>query len=54
MKFETDADLELGVFGIATRLARRAARSTRDEPSSEAAPSATMIYTPPALPANPV
>jgi hypothetical protein len=46
VKLETDADLELGVFGIATRMARGPRPAQPDEPSSEAAPGATMIYTP--------
>jgi FhaA, N-terminal domain/FHA domain len=50
VKFETDDDLEIGVFGIATRLARGARPAHADEPSEEAAPGATMIYTPSAVP----
>jgi Protein of unknown function (DUF3662)/FHA domain len=50
VKLETDADLEIGVFGIATRLARGPRPAQPDEPSSEAAPGATMIYTPTAPP----
>ena len=47
VKFETDDDLEIGVFGIATRLVqpgrgRRSPTSRR----AQAAPGATMIYTP--------
>jgi Protein of unknown function (DUF3662)/FHA domain len=44
---ETDADLHVGEFGIATRMAqpeRRAAR--QDEPAFEAQPGHTMIYRP--------
>ena len=43
VRFETDADLELGVFGIATRLVR-GARPPQDAPAAEAAPGATMVY----------
>jgi Protein of unknown function (DUF3662)/FHA domain len=44
---ETDDDLHIGEFGIATRMVqpeRRAARA--DEPASEAEPGHTMIYRP--------
>jgi hypothetical protein len=44
---ETDEDLHVGEFGIATRMVqpeRRAAR--QDEPASEAEPGHTMIYRP--------
>src|SRR5881628_1376454 len=44
VKFETDADLDLGVFGIATRLAHAARPKRGDEPAAEAEPGATMIY----------
>jgi hypothetical protein len=45
VKFETDADLDVGVFGIATRLAH--ARPKRpEEPASQEQPGATMIYAP--------
>jgi hypothetical protein len=50
VKLETDDDLDVGVFGIATRLARGPRPAQPDEPSSEAAPGATMIYTPSATP----
>jgi hypothetical protein len=40
VSFETDADLSLGEFGIATRMAQKAS----DEPAPE--PGATMIYKP--------
>jgi hypothetical protein len=45
VKLETDDDLGLGVFGIATRLVQ-APRSAPAEKSEEAPPSATMIYRP--------
>jgi hypothetical protein len=44
---ETDDDLHVGEFGIATRMVqpeRRAARA--DEPASEAEPGHTMVYRP--------
>jgi hypothetical protein len=43
VKFETDADLDLGVFGIATRLVR-SGRAPQGAPPSQAAPGATMVY----------
>jgi hypothetical protein len=46
VKLETDADLEIGVFGIATRLARSGRPQAADEPASQPSPGATMIYTP--------
>ena len=49
VKLETDDDLGLGVFGIATRLVQ-APRSAPAEKSEEAPPSATMIYRPEAEP----
>jgi hypothetical protein len=45
VKLETDDDLEIGVFGIATRLAQTA-KPKADEPAGEAEPGATMIYAP--------
>src|SRR5690348_15691078 len=54
VKFETDADLDLGGFGIATRLVR-GGRAPQGAPASEPAPGATMVYKPaePAEPAEP-
>jgi hypothetical protein len=43
--FETDDDLGVGEFGIATRMAQ-AGRSGDEAPEGEAAPGATMIYKP--------
>jgi len=43
IKFETDDDLEMGEFGIATRMAQGAVPQP-GEPEPEAAPGATMIY----------
>ncbi len=45
VKLETDDDLDLGVFGIATRFVR-GARPPQDAPAAEAAPGATMVYKP--------
>jgi FHA domain-containing protein len=48
---ETDADLDVGEFGIATRMVqpdRR--RGMEDEPGGDVEPGATMIYKPKALP----
>jgi hypothetical protein len=50
---ETDADLGLGIFGIATRLVQ-SARPRPEEPAGQPAPSATMIYKPIAPPIAPV
>jgi Protein of unknown function (DUF3662)/FHA domain len=44
---ETDADLEVGEFGIATRMAQPARhRRAAGEPKPQAEPGATMIYKP--------
>ncbi len=52
VKFETDADLDLGVFGIATRLTHTSRVKQPDAPAAQAAPGATMIYAPVAPPAD--
>jgi hypothetical protein len=45
--FETDEDLGVGEFGIATRMAQpRHGRSEGDEPAEQLEPGATMIYKP--------
>ena len=45
--FETDDDLAIGEFGIATRMVHAAAEAARDEPRVRGArPGATMIYRP--------
>jgi pSer/pThr/pTyr-binding forkhead associated (FHA) protein len=41
----SDEDLDVGVFGIATRMAR-SSEAKNGEPADEAAPGATMIYVP--------
>ena len=43
VKFETDDDLEMGEFGIATRMVQGAAPRP-DEPPSQPEPSGTMVY----------
>jgi hypothetical protein len=44
---ETDDDLAVGEFGIATRMVQPQRRAAgRGEPQSQAAPSATMVYRP--------
>jgi hypothetical protein len=44
VKLATDADLEVGVFGIATRLTHSARPKPADAPAPQAQPGATMIY----------
>ena len=47
VRFETDADLAVGEFGIATRMAQAPQRpAAPDEPPAEAEPGHTMIYRP--------
>ena len=46
VKLESDPDLDIGVFGIATRLVRGAKPAPKDAPAEEAAPGATMVYKP--------
>jgi hypothetical protein len=45
VKLETDEDLDVGVFGIATRLVQGAKRED-GQPESQPEPAATMIYKP--------
>ncbi|NUR75784.1 MAG: DUF3662 and FHA domain-containing protein [Thermoleophilia bacterium] len=45
VQFETDDDLDVGVFGIATRMVQTGARAADSEPN------ATMVYKPAAAPA---
>jgi hypothetical protein len=47
VKFETDADLDLGVFGIATRITHSARAKQPDAPAAQSEPGETMIYAPP-------
>ena len=45
--FETDADLDVGEFGIATRMVQpERRRAAAGEPEGEVEPGATMIYKP--------
>jgi hypothetical protein len=41
---ETDDDLDVGEFGIATRMVQPDPRRARDEPAGDIEPGATMIY----------
>jgi hypothetical protein len=44
VKLETDADLDVGVFGIATRLVRGARPAPAGAPAEQEVPGATMVY----------
>lgn len=44
--FNTDADLGLGVFGIATRMVQRGKKTAAEMPAPKPAPAATMVYRP--------
>ena len=45
VKLESDADLDIGVFGIATRLVRGpGSPAAEDAPAEQPAPGATMVY----------
>jgi hypothetical protein len=46
VKLESDPDLEIGVFGIATRLVRGGRPAPEDAPAEQPAPGATMVYAP--------
>jgi hypothetical protein len=50
VKFESDADLDIGVFGIATRLVRGSKAAPEGAPAEQPAPGATMVYKPVAAP----
>jgi hypothetical protein len=54
VKFETDADLDVGVFGIATRLAHSSRPKAAEAPPPQATPGATMIYDAGAGPPDPL
>jgi hypothetical protein len=45
VELDTDDDLDVGVFGIATRMVQTGTRGA-DEPLSQAEPGATMVYKP--------
>jgi hypothetical protein len=44
VKLESDADLDIGVFGIATRLVRGSKAAPEGAPAEQPAPGATMVY----------
>jgi hypothetical protein len=46
VKLESDADLDIGVFGIATRLVRGSKPAPEGAPAEQPAPGATMVYKP--------
>src|SRR5438067_328834 len=46
VQLETDEDLDVGVFGIATRMVQSAAKAAAGEPQGDAEPNATMVYKP--------
>ena len=47
---QTDADLDLGEFGIATRMVQRSRRPVSEAPSTQPEPGKTMVYRSPASP----
>src|SRR5262249_54314255 len=49
VEFETDDDLDVGVFGIATRMVQPAGRAD-EGPPTDVEPNATMVYKPSAAP----
>jgi hypothetical protein len=49
VKFEVDTDLDVGVFGIATRMVQPAERPA-EGPPTDLEPNATMVYKPSAAP----
>ena len=54
VKLETDEDLDVGEFGIATRLVRGPAQPAADAPATQAAPDVTRIYKAPEQPVETV
>ncbi len=44
--FETDADLTIGEFGIATRMVQGTGRAAEQQPAAQLEPGATMVYKP--------
>jgi FHA domain-containing protein len=50
---ETDDDLDVGEFGIATRMVQPRGAAAQDSPAGQPQPGATMIYKPSAPPAEP-
>lgn len=54
VEFETDEDLEVGVFGIATQMTQPPERDRKPEPDIPDVPAgATMVYKPTAAPVQP-
>ena len=49
VQLETDDDLDVGVFGIATRMVQTSAKSD-GEPAGQVEPNATMVYKPSSAP----
>jgi hypothetical protein len=49
VEFETDDDLDVGVFGIATRMVQPSGRA-QEGPPTDVEPNATMVYKPSAAP----
>ena len=49
VEFETDDDLDVGVFGIATRMVQPSGHA-EEGPPTDVAPNATMVYKPSAAP----
>ena len=55
VKMETDGDLAVGEFGIATRMVQpRGRRAAEDEPADQVEPGMTMIYKPRQVPTEAV
>jgi len=50
VELETDTDLDVGVFGIATRMVQTASQAAQGEPAGEPEPGHTMVYKPTAPP----
>ena len=50
VQLETDEDLDVGVFGIATRMVQTSAAGGDGAPEGQAEPNATMVYKPSAVP----
>src|SRR6476659_7898025 len=53
VQMETDDDLDVGEFGIATRMVHPERRSRGAEPALDVEPGATMIYKPKTVPEPP-
>src|SRR5947199_7851057 len=50
VQLETDDDLDVGVFGIATRMVQTGKKAAVDEPEGQVEPNATMVYKPTVAP----